>query len=170
MDENAVLIRKLQERIESLKEVNDVLASKWRQNEADYQSCERWLAGLIQAQEPDESEVTLIPDEVAEEYRNLTVKAALTRIAAQSGGLLVVNEAVKQLRQAGFFAGTKNASQSVYGRVSLMRKEGRLEHVRPGVYRLVDPSRVPFSANGHKKSAEEMTRTASDPITAPSQN
>jgi len=73
-----------------------------------------------------------------EDVRDRSQKEILRLIASRNHGLLVANQAVKLMREAGVFGNPDNASSAVYSVLKRATKEfGR---VGQGVYKLLDAS------------------------------
>jgi hypothetical protein len=69
-----------------------------------------------------------------EDIRDKSQREILSLIASRNGGLLVANQAVKLMRDAGVFGNPDNASSSVYSVLKRATKE--FERVGQGVYKL----------------------------------
>jgi hypothetical protein len=69
----------------------------------------------------------------AEDVRDKSQKQILVLIALRHNGLLVANQAVKQMSEAGVFGNPENASSSVY---SVLKRSPEFERVGKGIYKL----------------------------------
>lgn len=69
----------------------------------------------------------------AEDVRQKSQKQILILIASRNNGLLVANQAVKQMSEAGVFGNPENASSSVY---SALKRSKEFERVGKGIYKL----------------------------------
>jgi hypothetical protein len=69
-----------------------------------------------------------------EDVRDKSQREILSLIASRNGGLLVANQAVKLMRDAGVFGNPDNASSAVYSVLKRATKE--FERVGQGVYKL----------------------------------
>jgi hypothetical protein len=69
----------------------------------------------------------------AEDVRNKSQKQILILIAGRNNGLLVANQAVKQMSEAGVFGNPENASSAIY---SVLKRSPEFERVGKGIYKL----------------------------------
>jgi hypothetical protein len=72
---------------------------------------------------------------MAEDIRDKSQKEILSLIASRNSGLLIANQAVKLMREAGVFGNPDNASSAVY---SVLKRAKEFERVGQGVYKLRD--------------------------------
>ena len=72
---------------------------------------------------------------MAEDIRDKSQKEILRLIASRNSGLLIANQAVKLMREAGVFGNPDNASSAVY---SVLKRAREFERVGQGVYKLRD--------------------------------
>ncbi len=70
-----------------------------------------------------------------EDVRDRSQKEILRLIASRNHGLLIANQAVKLMREAGVFGNPDNASSAVY---SVLKRAKEFERVGQGVYKLRD--------------------------------
>ncbi len=125
------LISRIEHEIEDLQADTARKIAEWNRKKAALEESLVTFRQMMYMEDKSVSEV-LTPEDI----RDKSQKDILVLIASRNNGLLVANQAIKMMKEAGIFGNPENASSAVYSVLKRATKE--FDRVGQGVYKLHD--------------------------------